>query len=593
MYTTKRTKLNQIVKGIVCILTLIGLSGPLVAHGAQIKWKHKPYSHYANKEDVKTVLSDFFASQGVGVICSEAVQGKVSGKFNQEKPEGFFRSLMDAYNLTWYYDGATIYVYSASEMISRFINLGYLDTVAFKENLIDLGILDDKFAMRFLEKDRMIYVVGPQRYVELISDMAHQMDAKAMAHRGKDDIVKIFPLKYAWAEDKQINFRDKQTTIQGVASLLRNLISGTAVPGQVADYSEHYITPSLEKLKGQGLADRRQSANPEKAPKGQGPSSETVYQNAGDAGAQHPAPLYAEADVGFIQADSRQNAVVVRDRKEKMPYYEEIINLLDAPVGLVEIRATIIDVDRRNMKNLGIQWEFASTDTDNETTVKGGLNTTERYNNEDGLELPVGQGLNVATIIGDATDYFLSKVHALEVTGDAHILSRPSVLTLNNVEAQLEHSQTVYVRLEGNEEVDLFDINTGVILRVTPHIVEQKDKSLIKLSIQIEDGELSDEKVDNIPIVNRSVVNTQAVVHQKESLLVGGLLKQSNQSGVQKVPCLGDIPLLGHLFRSQASSDDEYERLFLITPTIIQYQDTKATVKASAPRATQLSANEQ
>lgn len=590
MFTTKRTKLNQIVKGIVCILTLIGLSGPLAAHSAQIKWKYKPYSHYANKEDIKIVLADFFASQGIGVICSEAVHGKVSGKFNQEKPERFFHSLMDAYNLTWYYDGATIYVYSSNEMISRFINLGYLNTVEFKENLTDLGILDDKFAMRFLEKDRMIYIVGPQRYVELISEMAQQMDAKAMAHRGKDDIVKIFPLKYAWAEDKVISFRDKETSIQGVASLLRNLISGTAVPGEVAGYGERYITPSLEKLKGRGLANRRESASAAKASNSPKSETETAYQNAGSGDPQHPTPLYAEVDVGFIQADARQNAVVVRDRKEKMAYYEEIINLLDAPVGLVEIRATIIDVDRRNMKNLGIQWEFASTDNDNDTVVKGGLNTTDRHNNEDGLQLPIGQGLNVATIIGDATDYFLSKVQALEVAGDAHILSRPSVLTLNNVEAQLEHSQTVYVRLEGNEEVDLYDINTGVILRVTPHIVEQEDKSLIKLSIVIEDGELSNEKVDNIPIVNRSVVNTQAVVHQKESLLVGGLLKQSNQSSQYKIPCLGDIPLLGYLFRSQSNSDDEYERLFLITPTIVPYQNTNTPVKARTSQTTRLSA---
>ena len=99
----------------------------------------------------------------------------------------------------------------------------------------------------------------------------------------------------------------------------------------------------------------------------------------------------------------------------------------------------------------------------------------------------------------------------------------PSVLTLNNIEAQLENSQTMYVRLEGENEVDLYDINTGVVLKVTPHIIEENYSSLIKLSIQIEDGELLlDEQVDDIPTVKKSVVNTQAIIGHNESLLLGG-----------------------------------------------------------------------
>ena len=71
-----------------------------------------------------------------------------------------------------------------------------------------------------------------------------------MAQRGRDDIIKVFHLRYAWAEDKTIKFRDKQLTIPGVATLLRNLITGTTAPGQVAENGEKFLVPSLMKLKG-------------------------------------------------------------------------------------------------------------------------------------------------------------------------------------------------------------------------------------------------------------------------------------------------------------------------------------------------------
>ena len=288
---------------------------------------------------------------------------------------------------------------------------------------------------------------------------------------------------------------------------------------------------------------------------------------------ENPPPAYVDTDLGVIQADPRQNAVIVRDREEKMPYYEKIIGLLDVPVGLVEIRATIMDIDQSNIQDLGIEWQFNTTSPDNQSITKGGLNSKEGFSEEDGLPMPLGAGLNIATIVGDARNFFLSRVNALQRKGHAKILSRPSVLTLNNVEAQLEHSKTFYVRVAGTEEVDLFDVTAGVILRVTPHIIQEEKSSRVKLAIQIEDGNFSqgDETVDNIPVVQNSIINTQAVVGEKESLLIGGYMKDEKSSIQHQVPCLGDVPFLGWLFKTKSSTDSNTERLFLITPTIVPY----------------------
>jgi type III secretion protein C len=528
------------------------------AAAATIVWKKTRYSHYAQNEDLKEILVDFFAAQGIGIVCSEHVKGKISGDFVNQDPQAFFDQITDAYNLIWYYDGAAVYLYSGHEMTSHILNLGYLDMKRFKQNLRQLDILDDKFAFRLIEKDRVVYVSGPERYVQLVSDLAEQLDAKAMARRGRDDIISVFPLKYAWADDKSLVFRDRQMTIPGVATLLATLLTGNTTPGMVSGKDEH-LSKALSKLKGKGLAKTR-------SPKDDKDALEVERQNGPDA--KDP-PAFVDTDFGFVQADPRQNAVVVRDREEKMPFYKQIIELLDVPVGLVEIRATIIDVDRDTLQELGIQWEFAASNDDGDRVVKGGFDTTEAFDDENGLQMPLGQGLNVATIIGDAADYFLAKVRALQKKGHAKILSRPSVLTLNNMEAQLEHTRTFYVRVAGDQEVDLYDINAGVVLRVTPHIIHEKSRSMIKMAIQIEDGELLEETVDDIPVVKKSTINTQAVVAENDSLLIGGYLKERNIRTQQQVPCLGDIPLLGWLFRNRTTSGSEFERLFLISPTIV------------------------
>jgi type III secretion protein C len=557
---------------IICIIfTLILLSSPSV-NGANLTWNENLYNHYSEQEDIKDLLTDFFASQNIGVVFSEKVLGKVSGNFENKKPGVFFSEIANAYNLIWYYDGAAVYIYSSHEMTSKVLNLRYLNMPQLKRNLKSLGILNKKYAFRSINKDRIIYISGPERYVELVSNLAIQLDEKAWAMRGENDDVKVFPLKYAWAEDKTLIFHDKKMTVPGVATILRNLLTGNSAPGKVQTNRSEQLSSNLEKLKGEGMArynvDKNKESTQNKIEGNESDdrdSSENQY---------YPTFYDKKNDIGIVTADTRQNAVAVRDRKEKMPYYKKIIQLLDVPMDLVEIKATIIDIDRDQIDDLGVEWEFSKETGDGTNIYKGGLNTTDQYNREDGLPLPIGGGLNLATVLGDTANYFLAKVHAMERKGHAKILSRPSVLTLNNIEAQLEHSKTFYVRLEGKEEVDLYDIDTGVVLKVTPHVIEENNTKFVKLAIQIEDGELLSQQVDDIPVVKKSVVNTQAIVSHNESLLLGGYLKETTTETVQTVPCLGSIPILGWLFKTKVTNDEEVERLFLITPTIKPYSSS-------------------
>lgn len=137
------------------------------------------------------------------------------------------------------------------------------------------------------------------------------------------------------------------------------------------------------------------------------------------------------------------------------------------------------------------------------------------------------------------------------------------------------------MRVSGRDEVDLFKVSAGTALRVTPHVFQDGDAVRIKLLVQIDDGQiLPQELVDTMPMVERSSLNTQALIVAGESLLIGGMVRETTSEGVTKVPLLGDIPILGHLFKTTTNEADRMERLFLISPRLVP---ARRPMSATAP----------
>ena len=265
-----------------------------------------------------------------------------------------------------------------------------------------------------------------------------------------------------------------------------------------------------------------------------------------------------------IVADTLNNAVVIRDRADRMAGYEELIAALDVEPEMIEIEATIIDLDTNRLRELGVNWRVQGDDGE---ILVGEGTAADRELVEGGDIAGRGQGGIVSLVLGDETR-FLSRIRALETQGAARVVSKPHVMTLSNVEALLDTTSTFFVRVEGEEEVDLFDVSVGTTLRVTPHVFEGEEGARIRLRVNIEDGSTTDRSVDRIPIIERSTINTQALVNQGESLLIGGLVREFEGNGVSKVPVLGSIPVLGALFRNTTQSSDRIERMFLISPRV-------------------------
>ena len=491
----------------------------------------KPYAYFGNGEPVADVIRNFASNYSIPVVMSEYVDGIVNGKIGPLPSVDFLDKLAQLNNLIWYFDGNTLYVYNSQEIQKQIINLQFLSAEEFRQTLIDIGIWDNRFYWRAKPEEGLIYLSGPPRYMELVTQTASLLDEKAGARQKNRLTVRVFPLKYAWADDRKFSFRSQQVTIPGVASVLNQIVQGGGI---------------------------NTSSIPSQSMEGMSPATPVGGARAPANAPQQPNPQ-VQAENVFINADRRLNAVIIHDLETKMPMYESLINTLDKPLAQVEINVSIIDINTESLDRLGVNWKL--------TLDKQKNNFIEFNPFESGADL----SNTFSTIIQNTGGKLFSQVNLLTTQGNAKVLARPSVLTLDNMEAVLDNSQTFYVQVAGRDDAQLFPVTYGSVLKVTPRIVDEISGRKIHLSVNIQDGgqDSSASPVQNIPVVKNSSISTQAVIEENESLLIGGYYYETSSNDISKVPVLGDMPIVGVAFRNKTKETKKTVRLFLITPRIV------------------------
>jgi type III secretion protein C len=571
--------LRSYLCGLAAILLPLLLAA--TSHSEEIPWSGNNFFHISEDQPVESLLKDILLSERIlANISTSIADTPVSGKF--DKPaEQIFRQITSAFNLIWYYDGQVVYICPANEMESKNIALKHTSIKKVKRSLREMGITDRKYPLRYYGKERLVMVHGPGIYVKRISDALKTIDvyqakpaqkapdgqaveSSAVRREPVKQNVRIFRLKHAWAADRMLKIGDRTVTIEGVASILRGLtnkkqnkwLSFGSLPG------DDHVGARVAKVKETSDEDRKLKEEGRK----EQPLSEVEYQ---------PESRHT------IQCAERLNAVIINADPVNMAYYEKMIAELDVPLQLIEIKASIIDVDSEALSAIGLDLEGSEKRHDAAYTYHS--NVIPDDNPLFGLtKIPTGGfgGLGFSAILGDlADDYFALRLKALESKGDAKVVSKPSIITFDNIEARFTNTETFYVRVAAQEDASLYEISAGLILKVTPHLIFEEHNPRIQLLISIEDGKINPSEVDEIPVVGNSTINTQAVVSGNESLLIGGLIYDTHREIQRKIPLLGDIPLLGNLFRSKDKINTKTERLFLISPRIVSV-DGKADVIA-------------
>ncbi len=503
------------------------------------------------------MLASFGRNFGLELQASAAVMARtdrVNGKYTSASPTEFLNQLSSAYGLQWFYYGGTLYVSRNFETATRAIAPAGISLPEFRKALTDLGIVEPKFGWGELPERGVAMVSGPPSYVDLVVWAVATLPLPQPQQQ-----MRVFRLKHAAVNDRVISYRDQQITTAGVATILRNLVTGLGGTGGTNLANSPQLSNLVAPLRNaqvlsESVDDRGASASPSPPPP---PGSKEASEQSRT---RNPNILARPV----IQADSRLNAIVVKDLPQHMPAYEELIKLLDVPTKLIEIEAVIVDVNSSSIAELGIDWGARAGN------VAGGFGTPALAPDRVTGTIVIGENVSPNTVIPNAGNFLMSRVRILEGKGNARIVSRPSVLTVDNLGALIDLSDTFYIQSIGERVANVVPVTVGTTLKVTPHIIETDKGESVHLIVDIEDGAIQESANQQVlPRIRKSTIGTQAVMGEKESLLIGGFNAESDVNQIDQVPWLGSIPIIGIFFKKKSSRLEKRERLFLITPKII------------------------
>jgi type III secretion protein C len=574
---------------LVALLVAMFLSTAAIA--VPIKWKSQAFRYEANGKDIKEVLQDFGASQGMAVSVSRDLQGSVVGKFVLGPPQ-FMDLLAMSYGFFYYFNGVVLHVSSATAVRTTMVGLTSATIKDLRETLAQLRMIEPRFPIQYDEAANTALVSGPPEYVDAVRETADQLERRAQRKGGA--VVRVFPLTFAWAVDRA----SATGAIQpGVVSILQatygrgaggGIGAGAGVgtgagPADIAAAVGNAgvngdgdgvskVAPLIGKSgtasgsdasslgwlgldSGASAALAKTTSTFVRSPKRSNDGAGTGARDSANPGQS------ADSNLPIIVADAGNNSVIVRDYPERLTAYESLIKTIDVPPRMIEIEVQVLDIEEGAMSDLGVEW--------GSTGVGRGASGLSALPAIAAGVPPVAAALT--TVLGNAGRNLLNRVVALSQQGRARINSRPKVATLNNVPAFMRNEQTFYVKVAGYQSGTLNSVSAGMSLRVTPMAVPGAGGRRIKLDVHVDDGDISTtQMVDNLPVVTRTQLETQAFVNEGESLLLAGYVVERSSNSTSAVPLLSDIPLLGAAFKRTTTSSSRVDRLFLVTPRVME-----------------------
>jgi len=269
---------------------------------------------------------------------------------------------------------------------------------------------------------------------------------------------------------------------------------------------------------------------------------------------------------GQVTVDSRTNSLLVRDTADKLVEVRRLIKHIDVPVGQVLIESRVVVANRDYGKDIGA-FVFASKSDStflDGGTAFGGIN----FQSDDSR---TGFGFSTAELPGGIL--LDLELQALESEGIGEIISSPRVITADRQEALIESGEEIpYVTCEigdtdrGFRECEVEFRRAVLALRVTPQVTPD-DKVLLTLQVQ---QDSRGETVLGLPAIDTQNVQTQVLVNNGDTVVIGGIYRQTKVDTTTRVPILGDLPLLGKLFTGVNNVNNRQELIVFVTPRIVK-----------------------
>ncbi|MCT7328835.1 type III secretion system outer membrane ring subunit SctC [Ralstonia mojiangensis] len=484
-------------------------------------------------------------------LSNKARQYRISGEFDLRKPFALIERVTSSLGLIWYFDGQIIYVYDNSEVASVMLAVASDTVDSLVSSLKKSALYDNRFPIRHAVGTDFVYVSGPPKYVEVVQAAAALLHTQTAVTQRSDRHIELVKIRHASVGDRIFTQRGVQSSVAGLAQVLASVLGGGASvtvappknpgPPSKDDASREGglpLPPGVREMPPFDTSTPAPLFPVANAMPNTRPSQEPV--DPPPTSAMDSAPMN-------IVAYPSNNSLLLEGTGQQIATARRLIDQLDVAKDQVELSLWVIDIQKSNFDALGATWSAS------------------------GKVGPVNLGFNTpATLSQSQTMQFMASVTALSQDKKARIVSRPILLAQDNSPAVFDNSKTFLVRVRGERVAALEKFTYGTMISVTPHVVAPDGR--IEMELTIEDGS-SDAPAKasglDLPVVSSTKISTVARVQHEQSLLIGGYTQSHNTEGVDKIPLLGDIPVLGRLFQFRNMNDQQSVRLFLIQPRML------------------------
>ena len=303
---------------------------------------------------------------------------------------------------------------------------------------------------------------------------------------------------------------------------------------------------------------------------------------------------------GSVQVVGRTNSLLVQETRENLEAIRDLISQVDIPVRQVQIEARIVVADTNFRKELGAKWGGSlklgsnsnnlqvggrgsgwqgstngpngSTSGANTGNLNSGLNSENiNFGNNNNLftDLAVSEATS-SFAIGLLTDNTLLnlEISAMESDGGGEIVSQPKVITSDKHPAIIKSGKEIpYQEASSSGSTSVSFKEAVLSLEVTPQITPD---GRIIMDIKVNNDDTTSSTSTGVPIIDTTEVHTKVLIEDGQTIVLGGIFKNTTTKGVEKVPLLGDLPGIGRLFRKDTKRDTKSETLIFITPKIVQ-----------------------
>ena len=288
---------------------------------------------------------------------------------------------------------------------------------------------------------------------------------------------------------------------------------------------------------------------------------------------------------GAVTIDARTNTLLVQDTGDKLADIRRIVARLDIPVRQVLIESRVVTANNDFTKEMGVRFGLSrTTSSNNNTVILGGQQTgnvnygggtgivdADTGNENYQVSLPISNPAgDFHFAIGKIGSTLLQlELQALQAEGRGEVISAPRVITSDQHEALIEQGVEIPYQEASSSGATTVSFKKAVLsLKVTPHITPD-DRVIMDLIVNKDNPDFS-RSILGVPPVDTREINTRVLVDNGETVVLGGVFEQVKTKNVNKVPGLGNIPVIGWMFRSTTEEDNKNELLIFVTPKILK-----------------------